>query len=103
MRMGYIFNNLTSVDIQEIVRINSRVIEIFQSVFCREHFKVSPFKKVFDKLFELQQKYKDENNEFMQLLKKIFMNGLYREQIRKDITDSYQCKSENWVMTEYDE
>ena len=31
------------------------------------------------------------------------MNSLYGEQIRKDIEESYQCKSEMWMMTEYDE
>ena len=72
-------------------------------LFYRENFKVSPFKKVIDKLFELRQKYKDENNDAMQLLVKLNMNSLYGEQIRKDITDSYDCKSENSMMTENDE
>ena len=31
------------------------------------------------------------------------MNSLYGEQIRTDIEESYQCKSEMWMMTEYDE
>ena len=31
------------------------------------------------------------------------MNALYAEFLRKDITESYQCKSETWMMTEYDE
>ena len=31
----------------------------------------------------------------MQLLVKLIMNSLYGEQIRKDIEESYQCKSEN--------
>ena len=31
------------------------------------------------------------------------MNSLYGEQIRKIIEESYQCKSEIWMMTEYDE
>ena len=31
------------------------------------------------------------------------MNSLYGVQIRKDIGESYQCKPENWMMTEYDE
>ena len=36
----------------------------------------------------------------MQLLVKLIMNSLYGEQIRKDITFSYECKFENWMMTE---
>ena len=39
----------------------------------------------------------------MQLLVKFIMNSLCVEQIRKDIEESYQCKSEMWLMTEYDD
>ena len=39
----------------------------------------------------------------MQLLVKLIMNGLYGYFLRKDITESYQCKSEMWMQTEYDE
>ena len=31
------------------------------------------------------------------------MTALYGEFLRKDITESYQCKSEAWMMSEYDE
>ena len=31
------------------------------------------------------------------------MNSLYGEQIRKDIEESFACKSEAWMMSEYDE
>ena len=100
---GYIFDTLTSVDIQEIFKIGGEVVEIYKGVIYRENFKVSPFKKVIVKLFELRQKYKDENNDVMQLLFKLIMNSLYAEQIRNDIEERYQCKSEKWMMTEYDE
>ena len=39
----------------------------------------------------------------MQLLVKLIMNALYGEFLRKDMTESYQCKSEMWMQTEYDE
>ena len=39
----------------------------------------------------------------MQLLVKLIMNRLYGEQIRKDIEESYECKSRHWMMTEYHE
>ena len=54
----------------------------------RENYKVSPFKKVIDKLFELRQKCKEENNDVMQLLVKLIMNSLYGEFLRKDILES---------------
>ena len=53
MRNGYIIDTLTSVDIQEIAKIGRKVIQIYEGVICRENFKVSPFKKVIDRLFEL--------------------------------------------------
>ena len=90
MRNGYIVDTLTSVDIQEIVKIGGKVIEIYEGVVYRENSKVSPFKKVIDKLFELRQNYKDENKDIMQLLVELFMNCLYGEQIRKYIEESYQ-------------
>ena len=102
MRYGYTVQTLPSVVIQEIVKIGGKVNEIYEGDFYREIFKESPFKKVIDKLFELRQKHKDENNVVMHLLVKIFMNSLYGEQVRKDIEESYQCKSEMWMMTEYD-
>ena len=56
MRNGYIIDTLTSVDIQEIVKIGGKVIEVYEGVIYREIFKVSPFRKVIDKLFSLRQK-----------------------------------------------
>ena len=100
MRNGYIIDTLTSVDIQEIVKIGGKVIEIYEVVIYRE---VSPFRKVIDKLFALRQKYKDDNNDVMQLLVKLFMNSLYGENIRKDIEEKFAFKSEAWMMSEYDE
>ena len=85
MRNGYTTQVLTFADIQEIVKIGGKVIEIYEGVIYRENYKVSPFKKVIDKLFELRQKYKEENNEVMQLLVKLIMNSLYGEFLRKVI------------------
>ena len=103
MRNGYIIDTLTSVDIQEIVKIGGKVTEIFEDVIYRENFKVSLFRKVIDKLFALRQKYKDEGNDVMQLLVKLLINSLYGENIRKDIEEKFACKSEAWMMSEYDE
>ena len=103
MRNGYIIDYLTSVDIQEIVKIGGKVTEIYEGVIYRENFKVSPFRKIIDKLFALRQKYKDDNNDVMQLLVKLLMNSLYGENIRKDIEEKFACKSEAWMMSEYDE
>ena len=103
MRNGYIIDTLTSVDMQEIIKIGGKVIEIYEGVIYRENFKVSPFRNVIDKLFALRQKYKDENNDVMQFLVKLLMNSLYGENIRKDIEEKFVCKSEAWMMDNYDE
>ena len=50
IRNGYITQVLTSVDIQEIVKIRGRVIEIYESAIYREKFKTNPFQKVITKL-----------------------------------------------------
>ena len=39
----------------------------------------------------------------MQLLVKLIMNALFGEFSRKDILESFQCKSEAWMMSEYQE
>ena len=103
MRNGFIKDHITSVDIQEILKIGGRVIEIYEGVFYRENFEVPPFRKVYDKLFPLRQKYKDEGNEVMQLLVKKLMKSLYGDQIRKYIEEKFACNSEAWMMSEYDE
>ena len=103
MRNGYITEVLTCVDIQGIVKIGDKVIEIYEGVIYRKNYKVSLFRKVIDELFELRQKYKEENNEVMQLLVILIMNSLYGEFLRKDISESYQCKSDMWMQTEFDE
>ena len=103
MRNGYIIDTLTSVDIQEIVKVGGKVIEVYEGVIYRENFQVPPSRKVTEKLFALRQKYKDRKNDLMQALVKLIMNSLYGVQIRRDINESYYCKSETWMKTEFDE
>ena len=102
-RNAYIIDTLTSVDIQEIVKIGGKVIEIYGGVIYRENFKLGPFRKVIDKLFALRQKLKIENNEVMQLLVKLIMNSLYGENIRDVTEEKFASKSEAWMMCEFDE
>ena len=103
MRNGYIIDTLTSVDIQEIVKIGGKIIQIYEGVIYRENFKISPFRKAIEKLFAWRKKYKDEHNDLLQGLVKLIVNSLYEVQIRKDIDQSYRCKSQHWMKTEYDD
>ena len=79
------------------------MIQIYGGVIYREIFKISPFRKVLENLFALRQIYKDEHNDLMQDLVKLFMNSLYVVQIRKNIDDFYRCQSQYWTQTEYDD
>ena len=103
MRNGYIIDTLTSVDISEIVKIGGRVIKIYEGVVYRENIKMSLFRKVVEKFFALRKKYKDEHNDFIHGLVKLLMNNLYGVQMRRDIDQSYKCKSQHWIETEYDD
>ena len=79
MRNGNIVDALTSVDIQELIKVGGKVVEIYEGVIYRESFKVSPFRNVLHKLIALRQKYTDKNKEVMQLLVKLLMNSFYEE------------------------
>ena len=39
----------------------------------------------------------------MQGLVKLIMNSFYGFQIRRETNESYKCKSEHWMKTEYDD
>ena len=94
LRNGYVVDTLTSVDIHEIVKIGVKIVEIYEGIIHRENFKISPFRTVVDKLIALRPKYKDKNNDVMELLVNLIMNSLYGEQIRKDVEESFACESE---------
>ena len=38
----------------------------------------------------------------MQAVVKLIMNNWYGVQIREDIAQSFKCKSQHWMETEYD-
>ena len=100
---GFIIDTLSNVFFQEILKTGVKVVEIYERVIYRESFKISPFRKYNDKLFAMRQKYKDENDNVIQLLVKLIMNSLYGEQIRKDIEEKFARKSQSWMLTEYEE
>ena len=49
------------------------------------------------------KKTKDEKNDLMQGLVKLYMNSLYGVQTRRIINESYYCKSETWMKAKLDE
>ena len=53
LRNGYITDTLTSVDIQKIVKIRGKVIEIYERIKITENYKVFPFKNFVEKKLNL--------------------------------------------------
>ena len=81
MRNGFIIDTLTSVVLQGIVKIGSKVDEICEGVIYRKKFIMSHFRNVIDKLFASRQKYKGKIFEVMHFLVKLRMNSLEGENI----------------------
>ena len=103
MRNFYFIDTLTSVDIQEIIKIEGKVIQYYEGVIHRKNFKVSPIKKFIEMLLALRQKCKDERNILMQNFVKLIINSLSGVHIRKDNNEFFKCQSEHWMQTEYDD
>ena len=103
MRNGYLIDVLTSLDFQELFKFGRKVIEIYEGVIYRQNFKKTPFTEIIEKFFVQKQNCKDEGNDLMQGLVILIENNLYSVRIRKDMNEFYQCKSEHWIQTEYDD
>ena len=98
---GYIFDFLTTVDIQKIVYFCGKVIQIYEDVSYRENFRISPIQKVIRKLFNLRLKYKKECNDLMEGLVELLR--FYGENLRKYNDEEYKCKCNSWMNFECDE
>ena len=83
--------------------MGGKVIKTYEGVIYRENFETSPIRKVIEIMFSLRQKFKVEDNDFMQNLAKLLMSSLYGANIPTHITEEYKKKSENWMSTEYGE
>ena len=74
-----------------------------EGVIFSDNFKISPFRKLIEKLFALRQQCEDEHNLVLQNLVQLLLNSLYTIQICKDITEFYKCKTKHWMKSEFDE
>ena len=77
-------------------------MEFTKAVYIEQNFKKSLFRKVLEKLFAFKQKYEEKCIDLMQGLVQLTMNSLYGVQIRKDIDEFCESKSEHWLQTEDD-
>jgi hypothetical protein len=100
-RNGKIYDVLTSVDIQEIVRCGGRIICIFDGIVYDENFQESPFKKYVEELYNLRLCYKKEGNVVGSELIKLLLNSLYGKTVQKDIVTNYHLWNENTLRKNY--
>ena len=102
MRNGYLINVFTSFDFEEIAKTGGKVIEIYEGVFFVKILKYLLLEMLLIKNL-LWDRTRDENNDVMQFLVKVFKDILYGEQLRKFFNEKYACKWEALMMTENDE
>ena len=100
-RNGHITQHLTSVDIEQIVRIGGIVLEFIEGFIC-DILDYNPFTEYVHDLIEKRNEYKKQGKNILQLMCKDTVNGGYGSCIRQDITVNYKCVTENWMKTEYD-
>ena len=63
MRNAYIKDTLMNLDIQKMVKIGGKLIQIYDGVIYQKNFTKSPFTKVIEKQFASRDKYNDKGND----------------------------------------
>ena len=101
-RNGHITQHLTSVDIEQIVRIGGIILEFIEGFIC-DNLDYNPFTEYVHDLIDKRNEYKNQGKNILQLMFKDTVNGGYGSCIRQDITENYKCVTENWMLTEYDD
>ena len=101
-RNGHITQHLTSVDIEQIVRIGGVILEFIEGFIC-DNLDYNPFTAYVHDLIEKRNEYKKQGKNILQLMCKDTVNVGYGSCIRQDITENYKCVTENWMNTEYDD
>ena len=101
-RNGDITQHLTSVDIEEVVRIGG-IVEEFYEVFICDNLDYNPFKEYILDMTTKRNEYKKQGKNILQDMCKEISNGTYGGCIRCDIHEILKCVSENWMKTEYDD
>ena len=66
----------------------------YDGVIHEGNFETSPFRKIFERLFNLKLKYEKEGIDIMHKPTKLLKKSLFGERIRKDNKEEYSSKSE---------
>ena len=71
-------------------------------LFIERILKFAILEKFLIKMFAMKQK-KDDKYDVLQFSVKLLTSSLYGEQMRKNIEETFACKSEYWMLSEHDE
>ena len=74
-RNGDITQQLTSVDIEEVVRSGGHFVEILEGFFC-DNLEFNPFERIIIDLTNKRNKFKEENKTLLQTLTKKVSNSV---------------------------
>ena len=86
---------------KKLLKEEVKETKLTKGLNVEKNFGVSPVKKIVENLFTLRSTIRDENFYLLQGLVKILLISLYGVQVRKDINESYKCKSQNRMETQY--
>ena len=101
-RNGEIIDHVTSIDLEEIVRVGGRVLKFFEGFIC-DQLEYSPFYEIINDLNNMRNKYKKDGLEILQKMCKQIMLAIYGACIRKDIDIKLQTVSQHWMEREFDD
>ena len=102
MRNGTVVDNLTSVDIVEIVKCGGVILEVYEGFFCRnlEYILYTGF---ITAMFKKRDLFKTQRKDLLQNLAKKIGLSVHVDNIRKDINEEYDCVTENWMRENFDD
>ena len=90
-----------SVDIQVIVQIGGKVIEIYEAILHRETYKLSLLENFVEKLFNLRFKHRIKVLMKWKNVIKDTGNGLYGQTSSENIEYELKCVNKKWMESEY--
>ena len=101
-RNGDIKQHLTSVNIEEVVKVGGVIEELYEGFIC-DNLDYNQFKEYMLDMTARRNEYRKQGKNILQDMCKKISNGTYGGCIRCDIYDVLKCVSENWMKTEYDD
>ena len=98
---GIIIDTLTIVDIVEIVKCGSIILEVYGGLFCH-NLEYNPYTVFLTDMFEKRDLFKSQGKGLLQNLAKNIGLSFYGGNIRKYINEEYKYVTENWIRENID-